>query len=196
MSEEKESREQATPRHSIYPYPMPAPPPEGTPVRSIGINRKAEKAWDASASHLMSFSHKESTYGKPPEGSLTEQRAVRASQHINNEMLTLVSVIRGIGKKDETNPDIVRVTFGRLFEYYTAISNKVVGILLRARRWGLVDFPGEMLYQRQDDKKIVTLLVGPDVVPTTQQYESIGEEMSKTESLKEKLAKLSSVSLR
>ena len=58
-------------------------------------------------------------------GSLTEQRAKKASQHINNEMLTLVSVIRGIGEQDETNPNIVRVTFGRLFHYYTSISNKV-----------------------------------------------------------------------
>lgn len=58
-------------------------------------------------------------------GSLTEKRAQKASQHINKEMLTLVSVIRGIGEKDKTNPDIVRVKFGKLFEFYTGISNKV-----------------------------------------------------------------------
>lgn len=52
-------------------------------------------------------------------------RAKKASQHINKEMQTLVSVIRGIGERDEDNSDIVRVTFGRLFEYYTTISNKV-----------------------------------------------------------------------
>lgn len=31
-------------------------------------------------------------------------------------------------------------------------------MLLRARKYGLVAFDGEMLYQRQDDRKIVTLL--------------------------------------
>jgi len=40
-------------------------------------------------------------------------------------VLTLVSIIRGIGDHDETNPNIVRVTFGKLFNYYTSISNKV-----------------------------------------------------------------------
>ncbi len=35
---------------------------------------------------------------------------------------------------------------------------QVVGMLIRARKYGLVDFEGEMLYQRQDDQKIVTLL--------------------------------------
>jgi hypothetical protein len=35
---------------------------------------------------------------------------------------------------------------------------QVVGMLIRARKYGLVDFEGEMLYQRQDDQKIITLL--------------------------------------
>ena len=64
---------------------------------------------------------------------------------------------------------------------------------MRARRWNLVDFTGEMLYQRQDDKKIVTLLVGPDVAPTIWEYKSIESESTpKTETLKEKLLKLNS----
>ena len=31
-------------------------------------------------------------------------------------------------------------------------------MLLRARKYGLVDFKGEMLYQGQDDNKIIRLL--------------------------------------
>lgn len=31
-------------------------------------------------------------------------------------------------------------------------------MLIRARKYGLVDFQGEMLYQRQDEDKIITLL--------------------------------------
>lgn len=32
-------------------------------------------------------------------------------------------------------------------------------MLIRARKYGLVEFEGEMLYQRQDDYKIITLLL-------------------------------------
>ena len=56
------------------------------------------------------------------------------------------------------------VTFGRLFERYTRISNKVVGMLLRARKQNLVHFEGEMLFQRRDDGVIITLLHMSDEV--------------------------------
>ena len=51
------------------------------------------------------------------------------------------------------------ITFGRLFEIYTVISNKVVGVLLRARKYGFVTFEGETLFQRQDDHVVITLLL-------------------------------------
>lgn len=35
---------------------------------------------------------------------------------------------------------------------------QVVGMLLRARKHGIVAFDGEMLYQRQDEKVPITLL--------------------------------------
>lgn len=35
---------------------------------------------------------------------------------------------------------------------------QLVGMLIRARKYKLVDFEGEMLYQRQDDHKIIRLL--------------------------------------
>lgn len=35
---------------------------------------------------------------------------------------------------------------------------QVVGMLIRARKYGLVAFDGEMLYQRQDDDKVITML--------------------------------------
>uniref|UniRef100_A0A8D0C7C0 Costars domain-containing protein n=1 Tax=Salvator merianae TaxID=96440 RepID=A0A8D0C7C0_SALMN len=52
----------------------------------------------------------------------------------------------------------VRITFKQLFDRYVTISNKVVGVLLRARKHGLVDFEGEMLWQGKDDDVIITLL--------------------------------------
>lgn len=41
------------------------------------------------------------------------------------------------------------------------ISDKCVGILLRARKHGFVYFDGEMLYQRRDDNVIIKLIKSP-----------------------------------
>uniref|UniRef100_A0AAY4E7V4 Costars domain-containing protein n=1 Tax=Denticeps clupeoides TaxID=299321 RepID=A0AAY4E7V4_9TELE len=50
------------------------------------------------------------------------------------------------------------VDFGTLFERYVTISDKLVGVLLRARKQGLVHFEGEMLWQGRDDHVVITLL--------------------------------------
>ena len=49
------------------------------------------------------------------------------------------------------------VRFGPLFEYYNRISNKLVGVLMRARKHGYITFVGEMLYQRRDDDVQISL---------------------------------------
>ena len=49
------------------------------------------------------------------------------------------------------------VTFKKLFDIYTAISNKLVGLLLRARKHGYVEFEGELLLQGRDDAKLIKL---------------------------------------
>jgi len=41
---------------------------------------------------------------------------------------------------------------------------QLVGMLLRARKYGLVEFEGEMLYQKQDDNKNVRLLKTSDEI--------------------------------
>ncbi|XP_070978802.1 actin-binding Rho-activating protein-like [Oncorhynchus clarkii lewisi] len=104
-------------------------------------------------------------YGRPQEGSLTEQRGQDAHIHISREVEELCQVIRDIGEScgdggGEKRP-VVTVEFGKLFEHYVNISNKVVGILLRARKQGLVSFEGEMLWQGQDDRVLITLLQSP-----------------------------------
>lgn len=101
-------------------------------------------------------------YGRPLEGSLTEQRGQDAHVHISREVEELCQVIRDIGEScgdggGEKRP-VVTVEFGKLFEHYVNISNKVVGILLRARKQGLVSFEGEMLWQGQDNRVLITLL--------------------------------------
>ncbi|KAM4632718.1 actin-binding Rho-activating protein [Polymixia lowei] len=100
-------------------------------------------------------------YGRPLEGSTTEQRGKDAHTHISREVQELCDAIRNIGQPRGGNGDesgAITVEFGKLFEHYVTISNKVVGILLRARKQGLVHFEGEMLWQGQDDYVVITLL--------------------------------------
>ncbi|TRY93723.1 hypothetical protein DNTS_028757 [Danionella cerebrum] len=99
----------------------------------------------------------EDGYGRPKEGSKTAERAKRAEAHIHREIQDMCFVIRTMA-----DPDLdghTRVSFGELFDRYVRISDKVVGILMRARKHGKVAFEGEMLWQGQDDDVIITLLV-------------------------------------
>ncbi|KAM3614438.1 uncharacterized protein V6R79_014301 [Siganus canaliculatus] len=104
-------------------------------------------------------------YGRPLQGSMTEQRGKDAHTHIGKEVQELCEVIRNIGEPRDKERDprgedgkVITVEFGKLFEHYVTISNKLVGILLRARKQRLVDFEGEMLWQGQDDHVVISLL--------------------------------------
>ncbi|XP_053190596.1 actin binding Rho activating protein b [Scomber japonicus] len=96
-------------------------------------------------------------YGRPKDGTKTAERAKRAEQHIHREIDDMCYVLRTMADPDPDGK--TRVTFGELFDRYVRISDKVVGILLRARKHGKVAFEGEMLWQGQDDGVIITLLV-------------------------------------
>ncbi|KAM9384117.1 actin binding Rho activating protein b [Pholidichthys leucotaenia] len=96
-------------------------------------------------------------YGQPKEGSKTAERAKRAEKHIHREIDDMCYVIRTMADPDPDGK--TRITFGELFDRYVRISDKVVGILMRARKHGKVAFDGEMLWQGQDDAVIITLLV-------------------------------------
>ncbi|KAM3596678.1 uncharacterized protein V6R79_018876 [Siganus canaliculatus] len=96
-------------------------------------------------------------YGRPKDGTRTAERAKRAEQHIHREIDDMCYVIRTMADPDPDGK--TRVTFGQLFDRYVRISDKVVGILMRARKHGKVAFEGEMLWQGQDDGVIITLLV-------------------------------------
>ncbi|XP_068180337.1 actin-binding Rho-activating protein-like [Antennarius striatus] len=100
-------------------------------------------------------------YGRPIYGSLTEQRGKDAHTHISKEVQELCDVIKAIGVPRYTHDSygkVITVKFGKLFEHYVTISNKLVGILLRARKQRLIDFEGEMLWQGQDDHVVISLL--------------------------------------
>lgn len=83
-----------------------------------------------------------------------ELRGRDAHTHISREVRELREAIKRIGEPGK----VVTVEFGKLFEHYVTISNKLVGILLRARKQGLVEFDGEMLWQGRDDHVVITLL--------------------------------------
>ncbi|KAM3878591.1 actin-binding Rho-activating protein [Diretmus argenteus] len=97
----------------------------------------------------------DSGYGRPKEGSKTAERGDRAQKHIHREMEEMVWIIRDMGFEDREGRTVI--SFGRLFDRYVKISDKVVGILLRCRKHKMLDFKGEMLWKGQDDDVIITL---------------------------------------
>uniref|UniRef100_A0A1I8BVB9 Costars domain-containing protein n=1 Tax=Meloidogyne hapla TaxID=6305 RepID=A0A1I8BVB9_MELHA len=132
------------------------------------MREKEQRAIDDRANDVYSknyiprkYSKNSLEYGKPPPGSLTEMRAKKAAKHIAKEMLQLCEIIEEYGNK--INGEKI-ITFGHLFNIYEYISDKVVGILLRARKHGMVDFDGEMLFQRRDENKIIKLLLSNEKI--------------------------------
>ncbi|XP_026461466.1 actin-binding Rho-activating protein-like [Ctenocephalides felis] len=101
-------------------------------------------------------------YGRPAAGSLSEARSAKASLHICREMLELCTIINdngiALGENHPHAPGGSVILFGELFNIYTYISDKLVGMLLRARKHKLIDFEGEVLFQRRDDEVPIFLL--------------------------------------
>lgn len=111
------------------------------------------------ASHRQKLDKDDPNYGRPVEGSMTEYRGQKAGELISGEIMELCHVIADLGWKNADGSFCI--SFGQLFEAYTTISNKLVGMLMRARKQKLLTFPGEMLFQRRDDDVIITLFKIP-----------------------------------
>lgn len=102
-------------------------------------------------------------YGRPAKGSLSESRAFKATQDVCKEMLELCDIINQYGEflfdpSEKQNDPRKVISFGELFSIYTVISDKLVGMLLRARKHKLLDFEGECLFQRRDDHVPIIML--------------------------------------
>ncbi|KAK7867264.1 hypothetical protein R5R35_000248 [Gryllus longicercus] len=110
-----------------------------------GVNLLGKPKWDKN----------DAEYGRPVAGSKTDIRGKRAHSHITKEILELCEIINENGEQIEGQ---VVISFGELFNIYTHISNKVVGLLLRGRKQKIVDFEGETLFQRRDDDVPIILL--------------------------------------
>lgn len=117
-------------------------------------------SWEG-ASHRAKLDKTDPNYGKPVEGSSTEHRGRQAGEHISGEIVELCRVISELGQRQSDNTFII--TFGQLFDAYTKISNKLVGMLMRARKQHLVEFEGEMLFQRRDDNVLIRCLRVPEM---------------------------------
>ncbi|CAD6185968.1 unnamed protein product [Caenorhabditis auriculariae] len=103
---------------------------------------------------IQKFSAKD--YGRPPPGSKTEARGKKAAAYICRELLFLCETIEANAHGD---PPHRWIKFGPLFTTYSYYSGSLVGMLIRARKYGLLHFTGEMLYQVQDDDKVITMLL-------------------------------------
>jgi len=113
--------------------------------------------YDAVEAAKQKLAKDDPNYGRPVEGSKTEARGKQAHQLLRNEIKLLIEVIENHGDLVEVNGrQTHQMKFKALFELYKVISNKVVGLLIRARKYGLVSFEGEMLYQGRDDAVLIT----------------------------------------
>jgi len=97
-----------------------------------------------------------SGYGKPPPGSKSEARAKKYHENCARELVELCAMVSEKGFTDMEGRRAI--LFGELFNAYRYISDKCSGLLLRARRYKLLDFEGEMLFQGRDDRKTITLI--------------------------------------
>jgi hypothetical protein len=103
-------------------------------------------------------SQRDEDYGKAKPGSKTEERAIAAQKWVEIEVDKICAEIRKIGRPDASGR--VLVEFKKLFLHYENISDTLVGILLRARKRGRIEYVGDMLFQGKDDAVIITLLPG------------------------------------
>eukprot|EP00090_Calanus_glacialis_P043326 TRINITY_DN76690_c0_g1_i1.p1 TRINITY_DN76690_c0_g1~~TRINITY_DN76690_c0_g1_i1.p1 ORF type:complete len:154 (-),score=36.65 TRINITY_DN76690_c0_g1_i1:62-523(-) len=132
------------------------------------------------------FKKSDAEYGKPQEGTKTAARGRKAHQAISGEIVELCQVIQANARITGEDGVSRGILFGDLFNIYNSISNKVVGLLLRARKYKLVQFEGETLFQGRDNKTPVFLIRSIDEVksvfksgedPTSFQWGVIGRQL-------------------
>jgi len=95
-------------------------------------------------------------YGKPIPGSASDKRGQEYQKAVTLEVMGLCRIIFSRGFRLSNGHTLM--LFKDIFQIYQSISNKVVGILARARKNRLVHFEGETLFQGESDDTNVTLL--------------------------------------
>jgi hypothetical protein len=89
---------------------------------------------------------------------MTEFRGMKANIQVFQEMIDLCAIIHQEGKPVEDEAELREISFGELFQIYVHINDKVVGLLLRARKHELLTFEGECLFQKFHDHVPIYLL--------------------------------------
>jgi len=139
---------------------LPFPPlkKQGTEILDL-MSRLSSQAKGQQFTQEVHLKPGDPGYGRPQEGTKTAARGRNAHQHISGEIVELCEVIRAHGRMTgQTEGDVCGILFGDLFQLYTRISNKVVGLLLRARKYKLVEFEGETLFQGRDEETPIYLV--------------------------------------
>ncbi|CAD5214103.1 unnamed protein product [Bursaphelenchus okinawaensis] len=128
---------------------------------STETDNKLKKNPFSNTYEQQQFDTSASDYGRPTKGSLTEKRGIKAGNYILTQVLQLCEFIIKYGSGP---PEAREIKFGPLFKLYEFYSDKVVGLLIRARKYKLLTFDGEMLYQRQDDHKAIVMLMSREQI--------------------------------
>mmetsp|Transcript_6010 Transcript_6010/g.11026 ORF Transcript_6010/g.11026 Transcript_6010/m.11026 type:complete len:693 (-) Transcript_6010:124-2202(-) len=143
----------------------PAAPKPKKKVLAAMWDRKAKEANEQQKHNVFSKNYNKSAdkklkrgqkgYGSAPEGSKSAARAERAKQWVKEQIGLLISVIKKVGTTGSHGR--YEVTFGVMFVAYQDISDTLVGILRRAKKYKCVEFEGDMLFQGQSDRVVITL---------------------------------------
>ncbi|XP_043213756.1 actin-binding Rho-activating protein-like [Amphibalanus amphitrite] len=91
-----------------------------------------------------------------------EKKGLFGVKNAHAELIELINMIYEEGFKYDDGT--VAIPFGILFQCYSVINNRVVGLLGKARKYGFVYFEGEMLYQVKDDHKPIMLMKPIEVI--------------------------------
>ena len=127
-------------------------------------NEKQAKADAEQTSNIFSKDYKankilkpgDKNYGQAPVGSKSAERAKRAKQWVKEQIKILIGVMEKHGTKNNITNSL-EITFGELFIIYQDISDTLVGMLQRSKKFGLVSFESEMLFQGQNDNDLIRL---------------------------------------
>eukprot|EP00042_Codosiga_hollandica_P058997 m.898444 g.898444 ORF g.898444 m.898444 type:complete len:477 (+) comp60025_c0_seq10:756-2186(+) len=85
-----------------------------------------------------------------------DERALAAAEWVNKEIRKLIVEIRSRGAPTPTAP--AEISFGQLFYETDNIFEALAGTLKTAKKYGVVDYEGDLLFQGKNDATMITLL--------------------------------------
>jgi hypothetical protein len=91
-----------------------------------------------------------------PVNKRSAARAEESAKWVDEAVAKLVNEINKIGYIDKQG--LKAVKFIDLFNHYVNISDSLVGIMIRAKKRGLIKYEGEMLQQGRSDNVVITVI--------------------------------------